>query len=99
MEKRLFGTIRDEPRESFGAGAEPRRMCPPALMSAINHARGKTWRPRERPAPESVSVVSQALRSMGWMGSSFSAKVIYSPQKVPWYESVEFACDVFQFFL
>jgi len=83
MEKRLFGTIRHEPRESSGwrraeTDVPRRRLCPPLITLAE-----KLGGPGSASSGIGIGGVP-GLRSMGWMGPVFSAKVIYSPQKVPW---------------
>ena len=70
----------------FAAGGLPVRHTeggiPPGLR--VNHARGKTWRPRERQLRNRYRRRPRPCgRWAGWV-PVFSAKVIYSPQKVPW---------------
>src|SRR6267143_6913565 len=70
----------------FAAGGLPVRHTeggiPPGLR--VNHARGKTWRHRERRLRNRYRRRPRPCgRWAGWV-PVFSAKVIYSPQKVPW---------------
>jgi len=96
MEKRLFGTIRHEPRESSG-WREPETAVPsPALMSAINHARGKLGGPGA-PLRNRYRCVQACGR---WLdGFSFFLQSEFITARKFLGTKASIACDVFQFFL